>query len=203
MRAQALHRANFDAQRASKAQLTATATQQTHSTAHANRAQSHSIRNVRFEALQVPESGLPTHYACARRRLSCRTARGFLIGLQDATGCRHRHEITLIRHMHTPISILCHLFCIGCPGLGLHLLLVLLVLVKLRPEHRLEGATTGSPPRHCTLGQRTGIFVEMTLTLLEALLPLLLLFATDFLGRGIERHANGLHPEPTLGTRAL
>jgi hypothetical protein len=31
------------------------------------------------------------------------------------------------------------------------------------------------------------------------LLPLLLLFATDFLGRGIERHANGLHPEPTLG----
>jgi hypothetical protein len=34
--------------------------------------------------------------------------------------------------------------------------------------------------------------------LLEALLPLLLLFATDFLGRGIERHANGLHPEPTL-----
>ena len=59
--------------------------------------------------------------------------------------------------------------------------------------------TTGSPPRHCTLGQRTGIFVEMILPLLEALLPLLLLFATDFLGRGIERHANGLHPEPTLG----
>jgi hypothetical protein len=27
---------------------------------------------------------------------------------------------------------------------------------------------------------------------------LLLLFATDFLGRGIERYANGLHPEPTL-----
>jgi hypothetical protein len=39
------------------------------------------------------------------------------------------------------------------------------------------------------LGQRTGIFVEMILPLLEALLPLLLLFATDFLGRGIERYA--------------
>ena len=38
----------------------------------------------------------------------------------------------------------------------------------------------------------------MILPLLEALLPLLLLFATDFLGRGIERYANGLHPEPTL-----
>jgi hypothetical protein len=38
----------------------------------------------------------------------------------------------------------------------------------------------------------------MILPLLEALLPLLLLFATDFLGRGIERHANGRHPEPTL-----
>ena len=32
----------------------------------------------------------------------------------------------------------------------------------------------------------------------SCLLPLLLLFATDFLGRGIERYANGLHPEPTL-----
>ena len=34
------------------------------------------------------ESGLPTHYACARAlrtRLSCRIARGFLISLQDAT----------------------------------------------------------------------------------------------------------------------
>ena len=103
--------------------------------------------------------------------------------------------------MHAPISMLCHLFCIGCPGLGLHLLLVLLVLVKLRPEHRLEGdnwITAAPQPRHCTLGQRTGIFVEMILPLLEALLPLLLLFATDFLGRGIERYANGLHPEPTL-----
>ena len=38
----------------------------------------------------------------------------------------------------------------------------------------------------------------MILPLLEALLPLLLLFTTDFLGRGIERYANGLHPEPTL-----
>jgi hypothetical protein len=125
----------------------------------------HSIRDVRFTALQVTETDPPTHHACTRARQSrpsCPIARGFRISLQDAAGCCDGHAITLRRQTRAPLSVPDDLGCLCDPGFDLSLLLVHLVLVNIRPEHCHEGEyRITATPQHLWAGQRTGTFVEM------------------------------------------